>query len=150
MAEQKNQIGDQATDELKPTGQTSYARIFTVSVFLGPFFLLGMVWLANQALPVAKADAFESFLYTTLTAVVSIFGGGTAVGGLARTFGKIVNQNAKEAPQSTPLQAGISSLPPQYQGYAGMAGALLNRDDEPENLSLLEIEESDDENGVQL
>ncbi len=140
---------DNVTDELKPASQTSYARIFMASLLLGPLLLLALVWLANVALPVTKADAFEGFLYTTLTAVVSIFGGGTAVGGLARTIGKITTQKAKATAQMTPLEAGVAMLPPQYQGYADMAGRLLQKDDDSD-VPVQDDEAVADDGGVQL
>ena len=88
------------TDPIKPTTQTSYYQIFLVSVTVGPLLVIGLLALANAALPPQDAQAFKEPLLSVWKAVATSGIVATAIGGLLRTGGKVVAQQTQNQAQS--------------------------------------------------
>ena len=85
---------DNVTYALKPTVETSYFRLFVLSVMLGPFLLIALLALANAALPAHDAEAFKKPLLGVWAWIASVSGGGAVISGLMKTWGKISTQRA--------------------------------------------------------
>lgn len=116
------------SDAIKGTLSTSYGRIFLISILLGPFYLIALLYLARAVLAPDDAEFFRAACSAALTFVVGGSGFTTLKSGLMKTAGKIAVQQVESAAKTGAIDGVIAQLP---GGVAAVAAAIAKNEPAP-------------------
>lgn len=146
-------MGNNVLEPIKSTLATASSKVLIASVVLGPFAVIGLIWLANSVLPIEDAKAFKAPIFAIWGTIASGSGIGVVVSSLMARWGKITTQRDQIVePLKAKAIAEVASKIPRLEPLASRIGTFgfsepvhgepfIQRSDEPENLSILSTHE---------